>query len=323
MRATTVQDVIYPEELWMRYHRFNEPEKAADAVRTLSSDALQIRPPRTTSSPFGFILAQASLPNVNLFSARATALEVIHPDSNEFYSVSVSRGTPFSVNGDAVGGRGGHLLLPLRAFRLTAEPIDCIVTNVSQSRVADCLRILDDRARQPDRDATIFDCSSSKWAEFTRLVGYIYAEAAHDSRIFAYPTIISELEETLVLLLAETLCREEAQNTSNNPRALRLACEFAAARLAQPISREQLAEIAGVSIRTLSRLFLKRYGMGPMQWIKQQRLLAIRDELQRAAPPITVTDVALRYGFTNPSALAQGYLRSFGELPSVTLRNRH
>ena len=81
-----------------------------------------------------------------------------------------------------------------------------------------------------------------------------------------------------------------------------------------------MAQYAGVSIRTLSRAFEKRYGMGPMAFLKQKRLEAANKELLMSEPgEISVSDVAFRYGYTQPSKFTVAYKALFNENPSDTL----
>ncbi len=81
-----------------------------------------------------------------------------------------------------------------------------------------------------------------------------------------------------------------------------------------------LAEVAGVSIRTLSRAFSKRHRMGPLAFLKQRRFDATYRALLGATPEETsVTQVAMNYGFWHMGKFAIEYRQLFGESPSHTL----
>jgi AraC-like DNA-binding protein len=59
-----------------------------------------------------------------------------------------------------------------------------------------------------------------------------------------------------------------------------------------------------------------------MAWLKARRLEAAQSELTEAVHgEVTVTAVALRYGFENPGRFAAEYRQRFGEYPSQTLRS--
>jgi transcriptional regulator GlxA family with amidase domain len=101
---------------------------------------------------------------------------------------------------------------------------------------------------------------------------------------------------------------------------LRRAEEFLAARLSEAVSLPDVAAAAGVSVRTLSRGFRDRHGVGPIGFLHRRRLEAARrDLLAPARGYATVTKVAHRYGFAHAGRFAIAYRRAFGESPSTTL----
>ncbi len=89
----------------------------------------------------------------------------------------------------------------------------------------------------------------------------------------------------------------------------------------QPITLADLCEVVYVSRRSLIQGFRDHLGMGPMQYLKLQRLHSARRALLRLdACQTTVTQVAAEHGFLNAGHFARDYQRLFGERPSVTLR---
>ncbi|MFO8237679.1 MAG: AraC family transcriptional regulator [Prochlorococcaceae cyanobacterium] len=88
----------------------------------------------------------------------------------------------------------------------------------------------------------------------------------------------------------------------------------------EPISLDALCRQVYASRRTLIQGFRDHLGMGPMAYLKLQRLHAVRRQLLRADPDTTViADVATSFGFHNPGHFARDYRQRFGELPSTTL----
>ena len=111
--------------------------------------------------------------------------------------------------------------------------------------------------------------------------------------------------------------------STTTQRAIARAEEFLDANLTTAVSRSDLEDIAGVSIRTLSRGFIKRHGIGPMGFFRARRLdAAYRCLLAAEADSTKVTDVAVRYGFNHLGKFAMEYKKAFGESPSVTLKRR-
>ena len=93
------------------------------------------------------------------------------------------------------------------------------------------------------------------------------------------------------------------------------------AHLSAPVSLAEVAEASGVCVRTLSRAFRKRHGLGPMGFLRHRRLEAARHDLLVAERDgMSVTEVALSYGFRHLGRFAVDYRQAFGESPSETLR---
>ena len=88
------------------------------------------------------------------------------------------------------------------------------------------------------------------------------------------------------------------------------------------LSVERLALAAGMSPRSLQRQFREYVGVAPREYVLQLRLARAHDDLRIARPgTVTVTDVALRWGFSHVPRFAAAYRQRYGELPSVTLNS--
>jgi len=94
------------------------------------------------------------------------------------------------------------------------------------------------------------------------------------------------------------------------------------ANLAHPITLDELKAVAGVSGRTLQKACLARWGQSPLELVASRRLQVVRDLLATGAPGLTVTDAAVRCGFTHLGRFAALYKQFFGEAPSDTLFGR-
>lgn len=103
-------------------------------------------------------------------------------------------------------------------------------------------------------------------------------------------------------------------------RQVKLAQEFMLANLEKPISLGDVAAAIGVSGRSLQRAFAKYCGCSPLQFLRQARLEALREELKTAmASDLGITDAMIKYQFSNLGRCSQQYKERFGELPSETL----
>lgn len=92
-------------------------------------------------------------------------------------------------------------------------------------------------------------------------------------------------------------------------------------RLGDPLTLSEIANVVGLPARTLQWVFQATHGMGPMQWLRRQRLLAVREALQVGARP-RIADTALSFGFGHLGEFSRHYRQAFGETPSDTVLRR-
>ncbi|MFB9744224.1 AraC family transcriptional regulator [Pseudonocardia sulfidoxydans] len=84
----------------------------------------------------------------------------------------------------------------------------------------------------------------------------------------------------------------------------------------------ELARRSGVTTRTLEMAFRKAMSVSPYAYMQRQRMQKAHLELQAADPAdgVTVTGVAMRWGFGHAGRFAARYRQTFGVPPSSTLR---
>jgi AraC-like DNA-binding protein len=104
-------------------------------------------------------------------------------------------------------------------------------------------------------------------------------------------------------------------------RQAELATELAQAHPNPSPNVAELAQLNGVSERTLRRAFQGCYGLSPLEYLRIHRLHQARKLLRTSCPDTTtVTQVAFDGGFWDLGRFAGSYRQLFGELPSETLR---
>ncbi|MFJ5550656.1 GlxA family transcriptional regulator [Streptomyces sp. NPDC093225] len=84
-------------------------------------------------------------------------------------------------------------------------------------------------------------------------------------------------------------------------------------RLEQPLTLAELADHAGMSVRTFTRRFRDEVGMTPVQWLTAQRLELARGLLETSDLPVDL--VAHRAGFGSGNSLRQHMRAAFGISP--------
>ncbi len=105
------------------------------------------------------------------------------------------------------------------------------------------------------------------------------------------------------------------------PRFIRRAEEYMRAQAGNDITPADIAEAAGVSLRSLHRGFRSFRQTTPAAHLKTLRLDAAHEMLRRGNAA-SVTEVATACGLTHLGKFARDYRRRFGERPSDTLRRR-
>ena len=92
------------------------------------------------------------------------------------------------------------------------------------------------------------------------------------------------------------------------------------ANLEVPLSRADLAGLAGVSLRQLERRFRDQLGRGIHEHYATLRLARARQLLRETTLPLL--DIAVATGFSSASQFSRAYRRGFGESPSLTRAGR-
>lgn len=84
----------------------------------------------------------------------------------------------------------------------------------------------------------------------------------------------------------------------------------------------EIAQAAGVSIRTLSATFKRHHHMTVGQMLRKVRLERVRELLLKADSTSSVMDIAHACGYINLGDFARQYRQKYGELPSTTIKRK-
>ncbi|MEL7447722.1 MAG: helix-turn-helix transcriptional regulator [Pseudomonadota bacterium] len=109
----------------------------------------------------------------------------------------------------------------------------------------------------------------------------------------------------------QTRLRVEAKR-----RALRRARDFIVGNIGSPLVVSEVSSAAGVSERTLQRLFNEEFQQGPLQYIRAQRLEAVRKMLSHVDFSYkSISEIAIENGFTHLGRFSTAFKSQFGALP--------
>jgi AraC-like DNA-binding protein len=183
----------------------------------------------------------------------------------------------------------------------------------------------DEAADLPNIPANL-SLTKSGGAAFWRRVASYWRALDSDIALHSSALTVDEAECALALDLVRAISSQATDCASKTAgtigaAGLRRAEEYLMANVGNAICLADVCRETKVAVRTLSRAFASAHGLGPMGFLKQRRLEAANRALLAADPAEThVTDVALRYGFSQMGRFAVEYRRNFHEPPSQTLR---
>ncbi|WP_051831791.1 helix-turn-helix transcriptional regulator [Streptomyces violens] len=100
------------------------------------------------------------------------------------------------------------------------------------------------------------------------------------------------------------------------PRPVKRAIDAMQADPAHPFTTRELARIAGVSPRSLQAGFQQHMETTPMTYLRTLRLERAHRDLTRPGSTDSVTEAAVRWGFTHLGRFAAAYQARYGTLPS-------
>lgn len=102
---------------------------------------------------------------------------------------------------------------------------------------------------------------------------------------------------------------------------LRAAVEYVHAHAQESVTVADLAQAAGLSVRSVQESFRRVFDVAPLTYLREVRLDRVREALLEADPQsTTVGDVARTWQFAHLGRFSGAYAERFGEYPKQTLR---
>ncbi len=209
-------------------------------------------------------------------------------------------GTQFDLSGSGLTG-GDVLVLPENRFQEIAEALfpDTISLERDGSRMI-----------QRDRESVY---------RVRRLIQNLIADPTTHQDVEHISAVIAEI----ISWVADSSHPGVGERlTGNKARGLiaRRARDILEDKYCDSISAEEICRELGVSLRTFNRSFRDYFNITPIQYLKNLRLDKVHRNLASgAASTQSVTELALRNGFTHLGRFSVAYRAHFGESPRDTL----
>jgi AraC-like DNA-binding protein len=169
----------------------------------------------------------------------------------------------------------------------------------------------------------LLDLAMPAVRSWLRLVHLALDDLDAGGMLFRSPLAAVSFEQALIAGLLST--QPNSTGSAEAPvavgsRTVRAATAAVEAEPDRPWRLADLAQVAGVSPRTLQDAFQRELDVTPLEHVRRVRLERARRDLLAADPAVTsVTDVASRWGFFHLGRFSQAYRGAFHELPSQTL----
>jgi AraC-like DNA-binding protein len=202
-----------------------------------------------------------------------------------------------------------------------------LVVSIKQKAVEfELSRRLDREPDSPLEFLPVFHTTAGHGASLIRLLLFLCCELdAPDSLVEFAPHSVRHIEQGIIAALVEGLPHNYTGEMQDQVRRIpaavvRRAEEFIIAHLKDPLNIGDIAAAAGVSARSLHRNFRRHRGYSPLEFLRLARLKRVRAELETGRSNITVTSVAMDYGFFHLGRFSHFYKRRYGESPCKTLQ---
>jgi AraC family ethanolamine operon transcriptional activator len=273
------------------------------------------------------LFRSASLSITDQYCNRETAAVGVPPAQQIPLFLVLNRGNRGIFNGRALKENEAFVMRPgSEGCYRTPSHLRMINLQIPQARLREALGTMADK----ELDQIIPDSHRMTLPEntITRLTGIaesLLGTTDDPTGVGASGVWQREAEEYLISVLVSALGATPG-NAPNVGRRNRMAYvnsarDYIEAHLDSPLGLETLARETGVTLRTLEIAFREYFDTTPLRYVKMRRLHAARRRLLKASGPgLTVSEVAMDYGFTHQGYFARDYRSLFGESPSETLR---
>jgi AraC family ethanolamine operon transcriptional activator len=123
-------------------------------------------------------------------------------------------------------------------------------------------------------------------------------------------------------ILCEVADRERPEGTPMRHRLARGAADFLHAHCREPLSIAEICAGVGANRRTLHLGFREVFGVTPIAYLTALRLNRVRADLRNSdAGDLTITQVAMKWGFFHLGRFSSKFRAHFGLSPSALVRS--
>lgn len=188
---------------------------------------------------------------------------------------------------------------------------------------------------RPDDELGPFSLESLRPADpvaarqWLRTIHYITENLRSDPEALAQPLLAGAATRLLAASLLSafpnswTTEPRHHDRTDATPTTLTRAIAFIETNADRDIALVDIARASYVTVRAVQLAFRRHLDTTPMAYLRRVRLDRAHQQLRATDPHdrTTITEIAARWGFADHSRFTALYRRTYGQLPSQTLRN--
>jgi AraC-like DNA-binding protein len=278
-------------------------------------------------------LTRSGAARVRVDSVELGALRIAHIAWGADVSVESEHGGAYAVNIPLSGflesrtGRKDVLSTPGYA---TVCPADTLTSITRWSESCSILGVRLDRdylhremvkvLAEPEQDLpSQVDLTTHEGSSWIALVQSLSQRLRTGDGVWNNPIVADQLSGALTsAFILAAMPEDVSEISAARPRIVKRVLDELEADPGRVWTAADMAELAGVSVRRLQEGFRDYVGRTPRECLVDIRLARARCDLSDGNG--TVSDIALRWGFTHTGRFAAQYRAKYGVAPSVQLR---
>lgn len=233
---------------------------------------------------------------------------------------------PMMIHGHHVAHETFYGLDPYREMDMVVPPNQVhFCLQVKRQLAEDCAEALDHEGLDDHYLRNNFAHAPETLPQVADYIRELFSVVHQRPEFLAQPDCKTLILEDLMPLVIAALPSQQTSTQGLTPLSRTNLIKEARAcineHLAEPLTVKTLVENLHTSKRTLFYAFEEAFGIGPMTYLKVQRLRAVRQRLKAVEPgDSNVTQVAQKFGFWSLGHFSRDYKTMFGESPRETLR---
>jgi AraC-like DNA-binding protein len=241
----------------------------------------------------------------------------------------------FRIGRSSLANLTGHtlLLVPPGPWRTYNDVQGGITIRVDPARIQAVGRAMGGPSNRPERWVGVAhsplvravgeESDSKHFERLYRVLAFLHGVVQRHGE----PPQALRLDDLLLRQIAQLLAPALLQG-SQDPDPGQSASQFDElvdwmhAHCHEPVSLTDLEERSHYSRRSLQYFFRARFGCGPMQYLRRQRLWLARRRLEAAPPGSRVSDIAFACGYLSVVSFRRDFQARFAVAPSTILARR-